>query len=159
MKTKMLMSILLSFLVTSLVAAEIPANDKAKEHAKAPENSPVIDDDWELTRLPHYVLSDVPDLKAFIGVRHEFHEFPGLFSTDLTPEQVEFLDGLGIDTVPVQLYQVTAKPVCGDGIAQKSEQCGEPGLPDCPAGYVCENCKCVEETAPPERSCYPDTTH
>jgi subtilisin len=155
MKTKMLMSMLLSFLVTSLVVAEIPANDKAKENAQAPENSPVIDDDWELTRLPHYILSDVPDLKALLGVRHEFHEFPGLFSTDLTPEQVEYLDGLGIDTVPVQLYQVTAKPVCGDGIAQKSEQCGEPGLPGCPAGYVCEKCKCVEETAPPERSCYP----
>ncbi len=157
MKTKMLMSMLLSFLVTSLVAAEIPANDKAKENAQAPENSPVIDDDWELTRLPHYILSDVPDLKALIGVRHEFHEFPGLFSTDLTPEQVEYLDGLGIDTVPVQLYQVAAKAVCGDGIAHKSEQCGEPGLPGCPAGYVCENCKCVEQTAPPERSCYPDT--
>ena len=159
MKTKMLMSILLSFLVTSLVAAGIPANDKAKEKAQAPENSPVIDDDWELTRLPHYVLSDVPDLKALLGVRHEFPGLlsPGLFSTDLTPEQVEYLDGLGIDTVPVQLYQVAAKPVCGDGIAQKSEQCGEPGLPGCPEGYVCENCKCVEETAPPERSCYPGT--
>lgn len=24
----------------------------------------VIDDVWELTRLPHYVLSDVPDLKS-----------------------------------------------------------------------------------------------
>jgi subtilisin family serine protease len=157
MKTKMLMSILLSFLVTSLVAAGIPANDKAKENAKAPENSPVIDDDWELTRRPHYVLSDVPDLKSLLGVRHEFPGLlsQGLFSTDLTLEQVEFLDGLGIDTVPVQLYQVTGKPVCGDGIAQKSEQCGEPGLPGCPAGYVCENCKCVEETAPPERSCYP----
>ena len=155
MKTKMLMSILLSFLVTSLLAAEIPANDKAKENAQAPENSPVIDDDWELTRLPHYVLSDVPDLKALIGVRHEFHEFPRLFSTDLTPEQIEYLDELGIDTVPVQLYQISAKAVCGDGIAHKSEQCGEPGLPGCPAGYVCENCKCVEETAPAERSCYP----
>ncbi len=152
MKTKMLMSILLSFLVTSLVAAEIPANDKAAENAQAPENSPVIDDDWELTRLPHYVLSDVADVKAFLGVRHEF---PGLFSTDLTPEQVEFLDGLGIETVPVELYQITGKPVCGDGIAHKGEQCGEPGLPECPEGYVCENCKCVEETAPPERSCYP----
>jgi subtilisin family serine protease len=158
-KTKMLMSILLSFLVSSLVAAEIPANDKAKENAQAPENSPVIDDDWELTRLPHYVLSEVPDLnlKALLGVRHEFHEFPGLFSTNLTPEQVEYLDGLGIDIEPVQLYQVTGKPVCGDGIAQKSEQCGEPGLPDCPAGYMCEDCKCVEQTAPPERSCYPQS--
>ncbi|MHC4311502.1 MAG: S8 family peptidase [Planctomycetota bacterium] len=157
MKTKILTSILLSFLVTSLVAAGIPANDKAKENAQAPENSPVIDDDWELTRRPHYVLSDVPDLKALLGVRHEFPGLlsPGLFSTDLTPEQVEYLDGLGIDTVPVQLYQIAAKAVCGDGIAHKSEQCGEPGLPDCPEGYVCENCKCVEETAPPERSCYP----
>ncbi len=148
---------LLSFLVTSLVAAEIPANDKAQEKAQAPENSPVIDGDWELTRLPHYVLSDVPDLKALLGVRHEFHEFPELFSTDLTPEQVEYLDGLGIDIVPVQLYQIKVKPVCGDGIAQKGEQCGEPGLPECPAGYVCENCKCVEQTAPPERSCYPSS--
>lgn len=61
----------------------------------------------------------------------------------------------GIETEDVGLYHVLGKPVCGNDIIEGGEKCGEPGLSDCPEGYVCENCKCVEETAPPERSCYP----
>ena len=42
------------------------------------------------------------------------------------------------------------KPVCGDGTIEGGEKCGEPGLPECPDGYVCENCKCIapEESTP-----------
>lgn len=47
------------FLLLSITAAAsmlIPANDKAKENAKAPANSPVIDENWELERVDfiHY---------------------------------------------------------------------------------------------------------
>ncbi len=43
--------------ITAVASMLIPANDKAKENAKAPENSPVIDDNWELERVDfiHYV--------------------------------------------------------------------------------------------------------
>ena len=46
-------------LLLSLAAAAsllIPANDKAKENAKAPQNSPVIEDNWDLVRVDfiHY---------------------------------------------------------------------------------------------------------
>ena len=42
------------------------------------------------------------------------------------------------------------KPVCGNGIIEGGEKCGEPGLSDCLEGQVCENCKCAtpEEPAP-----------
>ena len=47
-------------LVLSLAAAAsmlIPANDRAKENGKAPDNSPVIDEGWDLERVDfiHYV--------------------------------------------------------------------------------------------------------
>ncbi|MEA1958010.1 MAG: S8 family serine peptidase [Euryarchaeota archaeon] len=67
---------------------------------------------------------------------------------------LEKIPGIQLEAVP--LYHVSGKPVCGNGIIEGGEKCGEPGLPDCPEGYVCENCKCVEETAPPGRACYPD---
>ena len=49
-----------AFLLIITVASAamlIPANDKAKDNAKAPENSPVIEDNWDLTRVDfiHYV--------------------------------------------------------------------------------------------------------
>ena len=66
---------------------------------------------------------------------------------------LENIPGIQLEAVP--LYHVSGKPVCGNDIIEGGEKCGEPGLPDCPTGYVCENCKCVEETAPPERACYP----
>jgi|SRR3989344_2390789 len=60
MKTKFLIT-LVSLLVISMVVVSasmlIPANDKGKENGKAPENSPVIDENWELERVDfiHYV--------------------------------------------------------------------------------------------------------
>jgi subtilisin len=140
-------------LTTTVMAQASPANipvaQQAKDNAVAPDNSPVINEDWELTPLPYYVESDNPTLKALLGVKHEF---PGVFSTELTQEQVRFLNAFGIKTEPVQLYQITGRPVCGDGEAHPSEECGEPGLPECPEGTTCIDCKCVAEPEP----CYPD---
>ena len=59
MKTKFL-AVLISFLVVSAVLVTgmlIPADDNAKENSKAPENSIVIDENWDLERVDfiHYV--------------------------------------------------------------------------------------------------------
>jgi subtilisin family serine protease len=99
-----------------------------------------------------YVLTGNSVAKTILGVNHEF---PNGFSTEVSP-RLKVLSALGlIKTEPVQLYHINGKPgLCGNGTIDKREQCGEPGL-ECQSGYVCENCKCVEETAPPERSCYP----
>ena len=157
-KIKIILGILVvGILVVSGIAiaagppSDIPAADKAKDVAKAPDNSPVIDNEWKLT--PRYsVESDNPILKALLGVNHEF---PGVFSTELTPTQVGLLNTLGIKTESVQLYHIAGKPgLCGNGNLDKGEQC-DLGF-SCPDGYTCnEKCRCVEETAPPERSCYP----
>ncbi|MBI2499740.1 matrixin family metalloprotease [Candidatus Woesearchaeota archaeon] len=54
-----LLSLVLIILVTSIATASmiIPANDNAKENSNAPENSPVIDENWDLERVDfiHYV--------------------------------------------------------------------------------------------------------
>ncbi|PIP23231.1 MAG: peptidase S8 [Candidatus Nealsonbacteria bacterium CG23_combo_of_CG06-09_8_20_14_all_38_19] len=99
-----------------------------------------------------YVLTDNSVIKTILGVNQEF---PGVFSTGVSP-QLKVLSVLGlIKTEPVQIYEITGKPTCGNGIIEGGEKCGEPGLSECPTGYVCENCKCVGETTPPARSCYP----
>ena len=52
----------LIFSVTATASMIIPANDKAKENSKAPENSPVIDKNWELERIDfiHYAKPENP---------------------------------------------------------------------------------------------------
>jgi len=85
------------------------------------------------------------------------HEFDDGFTVAVGAKGLAALGKIpGIQLEAVPLYHVSGKPVCGDGIIHPSEQCGESGLPECPEGYTCENCKCVEETAPPERACYPN---
>jgi subtilisin len=128
----------------------IPADQSTKDRAPAPDNSPVIDgEDWQLTPRPYYVGSDSSVLKTLLGVKHEF---PGIFSAELTQTQVRLLNLLGIETEPVQIYQITGRPICGDGIVHPSEECGESDLPACPEGTTCIDCKCVAEPEP----CYPD---
>ncbi len=39
-------------------------------------------------------------------------------------------------------------PVCGNGIAEIGEQCGEPGINYCTSNQVCQNCTCVQAAAP-----------
>jgi len=103
--------------------------------------------------------------KGLFGARHEF---PEAFSVEVTSSQLKLLERMpGVTVEAVQLYHIIARPVCGDGITHPSEQCGEPGLPECPTGYVCENCKCVESsgttttttTTIPSRPCYPDSQY
>ncbi|MEA1924822.1 MAG: S8 family peptidase [Candidatus Altiarchaeota archaeon] len=84
------------------------------------------------------------------------HGFRDGFTVDVDAGGLAALKRIpGIETEEVQLYHIVGKPVCGNGIIEGGEKCGEPKLSECPTGYVCENCKCVEETAPPERACYP----
>ena len=95
-------------------------------------------------------------LKIMYGVQHNFDNG---FTTELTKGQLKILEKFGVEVEKVELYQILGKPVCGNGIIEGGEKCGEPGLSECPTGYVCENCKCVaEEEEPPVegRSCYPD---
>jgi subtilisin len=134
------MVVMLLVATTVMAQSQIPAAQQAKDNAKA-DNSPVINENWELTPLPYYVQSDNPVLKALLGIRQEF---PKVFSTELTQGQVKLLNTLGIKTEPVQLYKITGKPVCGDGVCQGNEPrtCPE----DCP----------VEPEPEPERTCYPD---
>ena len=96
-------------------------------------------------------------LKNVLNVRHNFNNG---FTVNVTPNEMGLLNLLGVETEPVLLYQITGKPVCGNNIIEGGEKCGEDGLPGCPTGFTCENCKCVEGTVtppPPERSCYPST--
>jgi len=100
-----------------------------------------------------YVLTDNAVVKTILGVNQEF---PGVFSTEVSP-QLKALKALGLIRIePVQIYEITGKPVCGNGIIEGGEKCGEPDLSECPTGYICKSCKCVGETAPPARSCYPE---
>ena len=132
--------------ISGIVAGmSIPAAQPAKDNAQA-DNSPIIEEDWELTvppYSPYSVLSDSPILKALFGVRHEF---PGVFTTELTPVQVGLLKALAVELEPVQLYQITKKPgtECGNGLCEPSEN--ENNCPqDCAEGGG----------LPDERACYP----
>lgn len=95
-----------------------------------------------------YVFTGNPIVKTISGVRHEF---PGAFSTEVSP-QIKILRSLGlVRTEPVQIFKITGKPVCGDGILHPSEDCEAPDY-SCPEGQVCEDCKCV---TPETRTCTP----
>jgi subtilisin len=112
------------------------------------------------SRAPYWVLSDNQALRNVVEVRHDFGSY---FSAWLTPAQVRILEVLGVETEPVEVWYITSppegagKPVCGDGEAHPSEQCGEPGLPECPEGYTCVDCKCVSEEE--VVVCYPDNQY
>jgi len=114
----------------------IPAADPAKEVVQA-SRAPVIDKEWGL-------------LKTLLGVNHQFD---GVFSTELSATQLGWLKRFGVKTEPVRIHRIVGKPVCGDGTVHPSEKCGEPGLPDCPEGSVCIDCRCVAEED--ESVCYP----
>lgn len=161
-KLKILLTILITGLLlvagTTIAAGPpgvIPLAFQAQtKGALAIDKSPVIGGGWQLSvPLPYYISSDDSGLKTLLGAKHAFN---GVFSAELDPVNLAVLRALGIKVEPVQIYQISGKPVCGDGETHPSEQCGEPDLSECPTGYVCESCKCVEQTLPPERVCYPD---
>ena len=133
-----LISLMLFNAVIWAAQFEIPAADNAKENSVAPGHSPVIDENWELTR--HYIYSDDEGLKIQLGV---MHEFPGVFSSLLTHKQTEFLRSVGIRIEPVQIYYVSARPVCGNGICQGNEP------KTCPDD-------CQTDPEPDTRTCTPD---
>lgn len=148
---KLALGILIGIVVLSIsgvvVAGKfIPAAQQVKDNAPAPDNSPVIDEEWGLTHLPYYVESDSPALTALLGVNHEF---PGVFSTELTQGQVGFLNILGIKTEPVQIYQIT-KPFCNNNGVCEPEFGENPSCADCKNGDD-------EEPAPEGRTCTPST--
>lgn len=102
--------------------------------------------------------------RADVDVRHEFD---GQFSANVPSAVIPTLEKFGtVELVPVytvdqRKVETNAKPVCGNGIAEGGEKCGEPGL-SCGAGQACSSCKCkaaAEEPPvedPPGRSCLPE---
>ena len=100
-------------------------------------------------------------LKMMYGVQHNFDKG---FTTELTKGQSKVLEKLGVEVEKVELYQITGKPVCGDGICQGNEpktcpeDCGNPepfcGDGICNGEETSENCPA--DCSFPERSCYPD---
>jgi subtilisin len=164
MEMKKIIAVVFGFLVVpAVLAMGIPVVDEAEDNAVAPAHSPVMTDNWQL-ELPYWIKSGNPILKAVLKVRHDFN---GYFSAWLSPAQAELLRLMGIETEPVQLYYISVpdhisvpgKPVCGDGEAHPSEECGEPGLPECPEGSVCIDCKCVAEEEEEAVACYPDNQY
>lgn len=101
------------------------------------------------------------ELRALLpDVRHEFN---GKFTANIPNNLLEKVNELAtIEEVPIHQLTSTknllaAKPVCGNGIAEGGEKCGEPGL-SCAEGRECVKCKCIDETPeePVTRSCIPE---
>ncbi len=101
----------------------------------------------QASQMSYYVESDNPVLKFFLGVKHEF---PGVFSTELTQGQAGFLNAFGIKTEPVQIYEITGKPTCNNNGICEPEQGENPS---------CADCKNDGEEEPPAegRTCTPST--
>ncbi len=106
MKRVVISATILVLISVVVVGAFIPA-EKANERARV---------------APYIVYSTDPALKASLKVRHNF---PGIFTADLTPEEVEKLTKMGIAVERVKLYHILAPPnaedKCGDGICQGFE--------------------------------------
>lgn len=98
----------------------------------------------------YFIKSNDASVKVLCGVHHQFGEG---FTADLNKGQLIQLEKQGIEYRTVEMYEFTAKPTCGDGIATRKEQCGEPGLEECSEGLACFKCECVE---PITRQRYPD---
>lgn len=91
------------------------------------------------------------------------HEFKGKFTANVPKSQLDSLAELAdVEEVPIyDLHKdsllLAAKPVCGNGIAEGGEKCGEPGL-SCSDTQECVDCKCVDTGVvpePPVRECMP----
>ncbi|MBU2590379.1 MAG: S8 family serine peptidase [Nanoarchaeota archaeon] len=80
-------------------------------------------------------------LKASTNVMHEFNNG---FSAELTQGKKKALEALGVELEEIPLYQVLAKPVCGDGICQGKES------RTCPA-----DCSSTPDPEEP-RTCIPE---
>ncbi len=96
---------------------------------------------------PYVIESNSSVLKALLGRRHEF---PGLFTSELTPFQVNLLNALGVGVEPVKLYHVLGKPTCNTNGVCEPELGENPSCPDCKDDNG-------EEEPPVERTCYPES--
>jgi len=96
----------------------------------------------EGTNTRYLVKSNNGFLKAQLGIRHNFDNG---FTTDLTKRQIIALEKFGVDVEEVELYQLLAKPVCGDGKCNGNENAD-----NCPTD-------CSGGTDPTPRSCFPST--
>ena len=97
----------------------------------------------------YYVHSENPALMALFGVSHRF---AGVFSTELSPAQLNLIQKFGVKTEPVQIYQIVPKPFCNDNGVCEPELGENPSCPDCKNGEE----EPTPTPAPEERSCYPD---
>lgn len=99
----------------------------------------------------YYVHSDNPALKALFGVNHQF---PGVFSTELSLIQLGLLKRLGVKTEPVQIYEVTKKPgtECGNGVCEPSENKN-----NCPQDCAEKSLTPTPTPSSGARSCYPES--
>lgn len=96
----------------------------------------------------YYIHSENPALMALFGVSHRF---PGVFSSELSPNQLAILERLGIKTESVQIFEITGKPTCdNDGICEP-ESGENPSCADCKNGEV----EPTPTPTPGERNCYP----
>jgi subtilisin len=124
---------------------EVPSAWQGIRQGRVPGQVPVGAGENSPKRF--YVHSDSPSLKAELKVRHQFR---GVFSTELSDDQVGYLESEGIMVEPVQFYRFIKKPeknapVCGDGVCQGKER------KTCP-----EDCSPGGEE-PPSGSCSPAT--
>jgi len=145
METKrfIVFSVLILVLSITIVFA---FQEKARDNSAAPENSPVIGEDWTLE--PYYVFTDSSLIKGFVEVRHDFGN---VFSADLSKGQLRAIQILGVKTEPVGIFTIV-------GNACRNDK-------DCPDGEYCDKSNAVrgmgtcapidEEEPAPERGCYP----
>lgn len=143
---------LIVFLVVTRVAQAAPW-DKGEEVSSEHVSDAALENANEKAVFLRYEVPGSGLLRSVLKIRHEF---PNGFTANVTGPQLSLLNSLGIEIEEVQLYYVTGKPVCGNGIIEGGEKCGEPELPDCPEGKVCETCKCVAPEEPGTRECYPE---
>jgi cysteine-rich repeat protein len=47
-----------------------------------------------------------------------------------------------LDCEPRRLWFACREAHCGNGVVERREECGEPGLPACPGSEVCDTCRC-----------------
>jgi len=95
--------------------------------------------------------ADDARIRPLVEVRHEFD---GAFSANVPVDVIPRIEQLA-DVEDVLVYEIKAKPVCGDGLIHPREECGEPGLPGCPEGQTCQDCKCVSPSEESARTCTP----
>ncbi len=75
-------------------------------------STPIIAEGGGSDRAPYIIFSDEPTLKGAFGVRHNF---PGMFTTNLSPGEVRMLSRFGFKTERVKMYHISKPPgACDD---------------------------------------------